>query len=510
MVLRKLTSGNEINFVVFTIIIIVIMILLGLGVTYVLNIDKQVYQVEANTFLYDSENIPLEIENGGSMSAKWDGNYYIETNEGETYNVGKQPVIYNKSTGKVGMYGKRYQVFSDAHVETLNDLVEITDFSEDRFYKLDDRKYLIVSNSIKNETETISTKRYLLVILDKAGNTLLLNNEINAKTINSMKIETPTFIFDVANEQLIFDENTIDLTKIIGSTNEYEGDSGIININNDTQNDNIVGENTESASSQTTEGNENTNEGTDTTTITNSNNTTTNFNNSSETIINNNPNSGSDNTNNGNNNNDNNENNNNDDNSDGENNTALEKNVSLRSAVATSSSITISYNVTDPENRYQVVYLNIEGNINETISLDKSNTTYTITGLTPNTNYTITMGAREINTDGTVSDKIEDVFVVRTKKINGQVSITRVNSSKIYFNLKLDSNYRFDSADVVLYVDGIEKSRKQINMSSAVTANGWTSEFNYEYGKNILIRVENAIYEGNSVAVDIQTKMTNY
>ncbi len=60
-----------------------------------------------------------------------------------------------------------------------------------------------------------------MVIIDKLGNALLLNNEINAKTINEMIISTDEFSFDVANESLVYDNENIDLKKIIGSTNEH-------------------------------------------------------------------------------------------------------------------------------------------------------------------------------------------------------------------------------------------------------------------------------------------------
>ena len=166
--MRKLTAGNKINFTVFAIVIIVIIVLLVVCLRYVMGIDKTVYQIEANTFVYDSENVPVLIENGGTMQAKWDGNYHIETVDGLTYNVGEQSVMYNKSSGKVNLYGKMYQVFSDASVQTLSGQSEFVNFSEDRFYKLADRKYMIISNQIENENATVSTKRYLLVILDKA------------------------------------------------------------------------------------------------------------------------------------------------------------------------------------------------------------------------------------------------------------------------------------------------------------------------------------------------------
>ena len=184
--MRKLTAGNKINFTMFALIIIVIIVLLVVFLMQVLKADKQIYQIEANTFLYDSEYNPIELENMATMKLEWDGNYHIKTQENESYNVGEQVVAYHKSTAQVDLYGKMYQIFEDATVETLSGNTPITDFSEDRFYKLADRKYMIISNQIENENATVSTKRYLLVVLDKAGNTLLLNNELNAKTIKPM------------------------------------------------------------------------------------------------------------------------------------------------------------------------------------------------------------------------------------------------------------------------------------------------------------------------------------
>ena len=472
--MRKLTAGNKINFIVFAIIIIVIIVILIACLRYVMGIDKTVYQIEANTFVYDSESVPVLIENGGTMQAKWDGNYHLETTDGMKYNVGPQSVMYNKSSGKVSLYGKMYQVFSDASVQTLSGQTEFTNFSEDRFYKLADRKYLIISDSISNEQKNIQTKRYLLIILDKAGNTLLLNNEINAKTINAMNLITPSFTFDIANEKLIFGENKIDLTKIIGSTNMYEEKVEVADNKNENNNQNNGG-----------------------TTIIQNSSSTSNNNNSSQVIVNGNVNNNTGNV-------------SEDNNEGGVNNTPLDKNVSLRSATSTSSSITVKYNVIDPESKYQTVYINVDGDTSQTIALDKSDTSYTITKLSPNTDYTITFGVREINTDGTISERIEDTLIVRTEKVSTNIDITRVTSSNIYFNLKIDPNYIYDSADIVLYVDGNEIERKSIEIETATSTNGWTNSFKYEYGSEIIIRLENVIYDGNSINVDIQAKMKNY
>ena len=498
--MRKLTAGNKINFTVFAIVIIVIIVLLIVCLRYVMGIDKTVYQIEANTFVYDSEYVPVLIENGGTMQAKWDGNYHINTNDGLTYNVGPQSVMYNKSSGKVTLYGKMYQVFADASVQTLSGQSEFVNFSEDRFYKLADRKYLILSDSISNEQNTIATKRYLLVVLDKAGNTLLLNNEINAKTINPMRLVTPSFTFDIANEKLIFGNEQIDLTKIIGSTNQYEEKVQVAEQNTTPEQNNANGQPVTQNSSTTT--------------------TTTTTNNSTQTIVNGNVNGGNIGQTGGNNNNGNNENNGNNGNignggtnsgnNSGENNTPLDKSVSLRSAVASSSTIKVNYNVIDPEGKYQTVYINVDGDKPDTIALDKTASSYTITGLTPNTDYTITLGAREIQSDGTISERIEDTLLVRTQRVSTTITVTRLSSSKIYFNLKMDSNYVFDSADVVLYADGNEVDRKNVSISSSTSSNGWNTSLDYDYGSEFVIRLENVVYNGNTVNVDVQAKIKKY
>lgn len=496
--MRKLTAGNKINFTVFAIVIIVIIVLLIVCLRYVMGIDRTVYQIEPNTFVYDSENVPVQIENGGTMQAKWDGNYHIDTVDGLTYNVGEQSVMYNKSSGKVSLYGKMYQVLADASVQTLSGQSEFVNFSEDRFYKLADRKYLILSDSISNEQNTIQTRRYLLVVLDKAGNTLLLNNEINARTINPMKLVTPSFTFDIANEKLTFGGQDIDLTKIIGSTNQYEEKIQIADNGNNGQN----GQN-----------NANGNNGDSITQNSSSSSSSTTINNNSQTIINgsvngNNNNGGSGNNNNGN-------------GSgginaggttgEGENNTPLDKSIGLRSAFSTASSITVNYNVLDPEGKYQTVYINVDGgNYSDTIALDKSDTNYKVTGLSPNTDYTITLAAREIQDDGSVSEKIEDTLLVRTKRVSTAITVTRLSSSKIYFNLKMDSSYIFDSADIVLLADGNEVDRQSVNISSSTSSNGWSSSLDYDYGSEFTIRLENVVYNGNRIDVDVQAKIKKY
>ena len=192
--------------------------------------------------------------------------------------------------------------------------------------------------------------------------------------------------------------------------------------------------------------------------------------------------------------------------------TPLAKSVSLRSAVATSSYIDIEYIVNDPENKYQTVYAFIESEgFEKTIALDKAARTYRVTDLEPNTEYTITLGYKEILQDNTVQDYIEDMLSVRTAKVDAVLTITKVKGSKVYFNFKMDPNYSFDAGKIKLYVDGEEQGLGvDINVNKAVTATGWNSSLEYTYGSEITLRLEEATHNGVQINNVIEAKFRNY
>lgn len=482
--MRKLTEGNKRSFATFVIVVVIIIAILVICLLNVLSNQEPVYEIDSNTFLYDINNNPIEVLEQGKIDKKWDGNYYLShLNQGqeEEYELGAQVVAYNPNRIKLDLFGTEFQVSLDGTVQKLTRRQEVTNLSEDKFYKLADRKYLIVGSNITNEANTLATSNYLIVILDKAGNASFLNHEINSKTLKPMVIRTSSFSFDIANEKLIVNDNEIDLKKIIGSTNEYKevelADNGEQNTQENINSTSIAGQSTVQQNSDSTVNNQDT------------------------TIVNGNVNlgtstgSGSSGTTGG---------------SDG-NKTPLSKSVSLRNVSQTSSYIDVEYNVIDPENKYQTVYLLVDGNVQKNISLDKSAKTYRITGLTPNSQYTLTLGYREISDDGNIEDKIEDVLVVRTNRVNVNLAITKVTNDKIYFNLKTDSNYSFDSGNLVLYINGERRDSIAIDTTSASSNSGWSSSINYSKSGagEVVLRLENVTHDGQSVTTDIQVKFRN-
>lgn len=495
--MRALTAGNKKRFAIFAIIIIIIIIIIILLITCLrlaLNHEVEEYQIESNVTLYDSEYEPLQPEEAGTITKKWDGNYYLTLdNTKETFKLNPEVVSFNENNSQVTLYGDVFKVLLDGQVEKYSKDTTIKNTSEDQFYKIADREYLMISNSIKNESGSISTSKYLYIIIDKSGNTLLLNNQIYARTINPIVLSTNSYRFDIANEKLIVGNDEIDLKKIIGSSNEYvekddEKDIDWQNLipdnqgtsSNDNNSDNSQNSNGSVANNQ---GGVQSEAGTNAGTSNEESGSST----GGGTIINNNTEI---------------------------NKTPLSKSVSLRGAIATSSYIDIEYAVQDPQNRYQTVYAFVEAvGYENTIALDKNATTYRLTDLEPNTEYKITLGYKEITEDNEVVDNIEDVLSVRTTKINASIDITRVGtgSKKVYFNLKLDQNYAFDYAKIALYVDGVKESDMDVNLTQAVKTDGWSNVLTYEnYGSEITVQLEGTSHDGSVVNTNIQAKYRNY
>ena len=489
--MRALAAGNKKRFALFAIIIITIIILLITSLRLALKHETEQYKIEINITLYDSDYVPIKTEEEATINKKWDGNYYLTLNNSKsTYKLNKKVVSFNEAKSKVTLYGEVFKVLFDGQVEKYVKDTEIKNNSGDQFYKIADRQYLLISDSIRNESGSISTSKYLYVIIDKSGNTLILNNQIYAKTINPIVLTTSSYKFDIANEKLIVGSNEIDLKKIIGSSNEYkekepEEDTNEDkedskdkveheqnNNNNENQNSNIQNGEGTAVGNQNTQNNQN-------------NNSNSGSNVQGGGITNSNTNK-----------------------------TPLSKSVSLRGAIATSSYIDIEYAVQDPEHKYQTVYAFVEAvGYENMIALDKNATTYRLTDLEPNTEYKITLGYKQITADNEIEDQIEDVLSVRTTRINAKLDITKVlaGKQKVYFNLKLDQNYAFDYAKVALYVDGMKESDLVVNLTEAVKQNGWSNVLTFEnYGSEIVLQVEGTSHDGTPVSTNIQAKYRNY
>ena len=547
--MRNLTAGNKMKFTMFTFIVIVILAIIIGGLMIVLGNEKEKYQVESTAFIYDSNYDYIELENAAVISKKWTGNYYLKENTTKKeYKLGENVVSYDANKKSINLYGTFYQVLNGGDIKKLNGYNKVNSSSESRFYKIADRKYLIVADSIYNDIGSIDISNYLIIVMDKSGNALLLNNQIDVKTINEIKLTTKDFTFDVANEKLIFNNEEINLKKIIGSTNEYvaKEEENVIEEEKEEEKQSEQAQNPVIISG----GGTTTNIDTTTSTIINNseaNNSQVNNSQVNNSEVNNseaNNSQSSTNSESSNNKNNNSEIvsklnewtdnvkrafeavfNKSDDDSTSEDGSGLSKSIVLNKVDSGTTHININYTVNDPDGEYNVVYVKIlEGtNLIKTISLDKNGNTCKIEDLKPGTNYTIEMGYRIIYSNATTVDAVEDSMVVKTNKLSEDLKFIKVTSDRIYYNLKLDGSYIYgegssvnpkirvyinDSTD---YIEEIDITSSKIN--SAITASGYTGYIDNDSIKDanyITIKLEDTYYNGSMVKTNLKAKMVNY
>lgn len=523
--MRNLTSGNKVNFTIFAVIVFAIVVILCGAIVMVLKTDKEEFTVSASESIYDKNYNYIELSNDAKISKKWTGSFYLKEDiTKKEYDLGNYAVAYDKNRRSIDLFGNFYQVLKGGDIKKISGNNRINNSSESQFYKIDDRKYLIVAKSITNNTGSLSTQDYLIVIIDKLGNALLLNNEINAKTINEMTIDTGDFSFDVANESLKFENEEIDLKKIIGSTNEHKKEEK-------TNNDNGTQNETEKTEIAQTEGQTGTSSTSSVTTANNKKNDST-------TVI---QNSG---TNSNQNNNSNNNSNNQQDNSwtsalnnwiqkvasgfqsiyngnsGKKENTELTKSIALNSLSADTTSMNINYQITDPENKYNIVYAIISDGVkSHSVALDKNATSYRVTGLDPNKNYTVQIGYKVIYADSTVNEQVEDTMTIKTKTPVENLSITKVSTDDIYYILKLDNNFVYDAgAKLTMYLNDNKHTQITLNadqLGKAASTTGYAGSFaipdDYKIKNSSLkLKLENVTFNGSTIDTNLMTKIINY
>ena len=480
--MRKLQYGNKKAFTLYGIIIITIIVIFIIAIVKVATIDKQVYSVDENTFLMDENYMTINLEDDGTISKKWDNKFYLTSND-QKYTLGEYTFTYNENENKINIYGTSYQVLNNGSIEKNKKSFEVMNTNTTTFYKLSDRRYLIVGKNIYNDSNTFQTNNFLFVVIAKSGNALLINDKMNAKTLEPLIINSGEFKFDVANEILTINSTNINLKKINGSTNKYV--ASVEEENNDN-------EQNEENTNNNTESNQNNNN-----TINNDNNSNT-INNS---IITDNNTSSS--------------------NNNGYNFVAV-KSASIKGLTSTSNTITVNYLVNDIKNEYASVFLILKQKSTdegEKILLNKDDTSYRITNLIPNSEYEVSMGYSIITKSGedkTTTEEISDSIRIRTKKVNNNLSITKISTNKIYFNLKIDNTYQIEYGIINLYAKDIDDvdyeliGSVEVNINQAVSTDGFSSSINSQDRYEYILKLENGVYNGQPTELNLQTRFINY
>lgn len=231
--MRKLSKKNKTYIAVFSFIFI---LLFGLVVGFILykkNILDVKYDVPAGSYTYNSSGELIAINDSSIVKRDLIGRYYVENDEIKE-NLGYNAVIFEKDLDTVLLFGKFYDVKENGQVDIIEGFNK-NNIYDTKFYKISDRKYLMIANKISSKDNAFSCSDYLLINIDKKGNGLLYNHNVNVKSFKNLILYTDKYNFNVNEELLIFNGETIYLNKINGSTNEYvapkeeESSSGVYN-----------------------------------------------------------------------------------------------------------------------------------------------------------------------------------------------------------------------------------------------------------------------------------------
>lgn len=488
--MRKLNGRNKIFIIIFSIIVVVMIVILVSAVGIAQKNGSTVYSVSNNSIVFDSETNLIDTSKGGSIKQRWNGTYYYLDIEDVEYELGDIPVVYEKSKDKIEIFGQNYLVNKDGSIIEGEEFTEITNYSETQFYKLADREYLIVSPEIYTEDKSIYASKYLLVYLDKKGNASVLNDSINLKTINPLTLVFDKYKFDIANEKLLIDTKNIDLKQVIGSTNEYKEKEHHMNDEVDLDYENLADQYNSLVESfqQYID---------DSTLFIDAANTifaNANFN-VTNSIVQGTTNSGNT----------------------ANNLTNITKMVSLRGAIANSTHIDVTYAVSDVGDQYQVVYLLVTGIIDgeettEKVLLDKYGSTYRIPKLSPRHEYTISLGyierVKDLAGEWILQDQVEDTINVRTIKPDISIKIDKISKGYVHFTFKMKEEYALEGGSIALYAGDQYVNRINIKTLEALSEKGFSSKIQLAEGSILELRLEDAIYNGNLVELNVKEKFT--
>ena len=500
--MRKYNNRTKKTMIIIGILCVALIIIFSYAIKKSIDIDKTAYEISSGSILFDKEYNMLTTSTDGILRIKWGGDYYLKQND-KDHDIGTHAVIYNTNNGDTALYGKFYEVTKEGEVEVIKGENLIKSSVNSKFFKLADRKYLIIDRTIESSDSSFVTSNYLIVNLDKLGNATLLNDKTSYKTIKPTILRTSAYVFDIANEKINFGGEDIDLKKIIGSTNEYDEDTYDLNANikDEDGTGSGSGEGTgsgagggsgegsgagggsgpDSPGGSTGEGDDtgsggggggsgsgngtggdgtgtgtgsggggggNGSGGADgTNTETNGNGTTA----GGSSTSNNNYDSGiSDET--------------------VQEIVNATKNTSVIRVTPNISSISIDYVVYDPENEYKSVYVEIENSMTNQVNvvyLSKTDTNINISDLTPNVYYNLTFKYSYYDDKKVLKEYKFDEVGVFTEIPKIILTATKITNNKLYYKITLDKNYTITGGTINLYLND-----QFTNISGSISAKG--------------------------------------
>lgn len=418
--MRKYDIKNKRNIGIIIGISVIIIIMFSLIIKLFLSHDHREYLVDTGSLIFDKDKTIVKLDKSGIIKKKWNNDYYLTYND-KSILLGAAAISYNEDTSKIVLYGKYYEIGAGDDIVVTDGETEIKSSALTKFYKLADRKYLVIDKEIKTTDGLLSTTDFLLVDLDKVGNATLTNHKVSLKSFGGTTIVTSNYTFDVQNEILTYGSNKIDLKKIIGSSNTYTKEELIPEENKGSSSDNI------------------TNIGTDKTE--NKPGDSSGENKTGTTVV--------------------------------EEVKKATKRTSVISTNSTTNKITIDYVIYDPKKEYTSVYMEVneEGtNKIDTIHLTASDTKYEINNLFPNTKYNLTFKYSYLDEENNLKTDVFDNISVTTKKPKINLKVTNISNGNIKYLITTDNTYNIEKGTIKVFINN------ELVSSSTISINGNTTE----------------------------------
>lgn len=154
---RGLNSGVIHSFAAFTAMVLLGAGGLGTAVVSAAGATKEEYELEAGSLVYDNAYTRVDLANSARVRQGYDGSYSLRTVDGTSYDLGTKTVAYEPQTSSLKVFGGGYFFREDGTVEKLSDCSSVS-LDEAGFYKLSERKYLLVGDDIGDTDGLISTQ----------------------------------------------------------------------------------------------------------------------------------------------------------------------------------------------------------------------------------------------------------------------------------------------------------------------------------------------------------------
>ncbi|MDO4268855.1 MAG: hypothetical protein Q4C73_10315, partial [Eubacteriales bacterium] len=229
--MRKLNKKTKLMFNLFGLMVAAATGGMAFGIRHVLANQENVYVIAADSVAYDSSNQEIVLSGEGRVRKRWDGSFIL-TDGSMQYNLGKQSVIMDESSGILKVFADGYQIHESGSISTIDEYTSVSDFNTPSFFRLSDSHYLVTGEQIGDNTGHVNTGKYLYISRDSHGNARFLNSSVNVKTSEPALVSSGSMSLNLELMTLSYGDRVIELDKVLGETSgqTYETQPDVIEL----------------------------------------------------------------------------------------------------------------------------------------------------------------------------------------------------------------------------------------------------------------------------------------